>query len=335
MKILVTGAAGYIGSHTTLLLLEAGHDVVALDNLANSKYESLRRVQEITQKSISFRQIDLLDDFSLDEIFARENFDAVLHFAGLKAVGESFVEPLRYYQNNVAGTLNLVQSMAKHGVYKLVFSSSATVYGASGTVPLVENSPMAAVNPYGRTKIQVEEILGDLSAADPRWSIALLRYFNPAGAHPSGLIGEDPEGAPNNLVPFVAQVAVGQRPRVVVFGADYETDDGTGVRDYIHVMDLAEGHIAALGHLMTSTGAYRWNLGTGRGASVLEVIDEFSKAAGKTIVYEIAPRRQGDVAVSYADPSAARADLGWSAERDLKQMCQDHWRWQRTNPQGY
>jgi UDP-glucose 4-epimerase len=335
MKVLVTGGAGYIGSHTALCLLEDGHDVVVLDNLMNSNIEAVRRVEELTGKKVAFREADLLDAEAVDQVFAEGGFDAVIHFAGLKAVGESVAKPLWYYKNNVVGTLNLLESMEKAGVRRLVFSSSATVYGASEHVPLIEKSPLDATNPYGRTKEQIEDILSDLSAADPRWSIALLRYFNPVGAHESGRIGEDPHGIPNNLLPFVAQVAVGRREKVMVFGNDYPTPDGTGVRDYIHVMDLAAGHLAALNYLQTKTGSFRWNLGTGRGSSVLEVIEAFGAAAGRPVPYEFAPRRPGDAAVSYADASAALADLGWSAHRDLAQMCADHWRWQSANPYGY
>lgn len=335
MKVLVTGGAGYIGSHTTLCLLEAGHDVVVFDNLVNSSAESLRRVEELSGGSIDFRLGDLLDAEAVDKVFAEGGFDAVIHFAGLKAVGESVERPLMYYRNNVVGTLNLLDSMDKAGVRRLVFSSSATVYGASEQVPLPESLPLDATNPYGRTKEQIEDILSDLNEADPRWSIAVLRYFNPAGAHESGRIGEDPKGHPNNLVPFVAQVAVGRRDKVMVFGNDYPTSDGTGVRDYIHVMDLAAGHLAALGYLVDKTGTFRWNLGTGRGSSVLEVIAEFAVAAGHSIPYEFAPRRPGDAAISYADATEAFDQLGWSAQRNMAQMCADHWRWQSTNPQGF
>jgi UDP-glucose 4-epimerase len=335
MKVLVTGGAGYIGSHTTLSLLEDGHDVVVLDNLCNSNAESLRRVEEISGRHVEFRQVDLLDVVALDSVLAESQFDAVIHFAGLKAVGESVKKPLVYYQNNVVGTLNLVRAMERVGVRTLVFSSSATVYGASDRVPLNEDEPLNASNPYGRTKEQIEDILSDLGAADPRWRISLLRYFNPAGAHASGRIGEDPQGVPNNLLPFVAQVAVGRHEKVTVFGDDYLTPDGTGIRDYIHVMDLAAGHIAALGFLNSRCGVFRWNLGTGQGSSVLEVIQAFSEAAGQKIKHEIADRRLGDAAISYADPSAALAELGWSAKRTLAQMCEDHWRWQRQNPLGY
>ncbi|WP_125609602.1 UDP-glucose 4-epimerase GalE [Specibacter cremeus] len=335
MKVLVTGGAGYIGSHTVLCLLEAGHDVVVLDNLANSSAESLRRIEELTGRAAAFIEADLLDAAAVDRAFAGAGIDAVIHFAGLKAVGESVAKPLMYYQNNVVGTLNLLAAMDAHGVKTLVFSSSATVYGASEEVPLVEKMPLDATNPYGRTKEQIEDILTDLGAADPTWRIALLRYFNPVGAHESGRIGEDPRGIPNNLLPFVAQVAVGRREKVMVFGNDYPTPDGTGVRDYIHVMDLAAGHLAALDYLPGHDGVFRWNLGTGRGSSVLEVIHAFGEAAGAPVPFEFAARRPGDTAVSFADPSAALADLGWSAHRNLAQMCQDHWRWQHDNPQGY
>ncbi len=335
MRVLVTGGAGYIGSHTVLGLLEAGHDVVVLDNLANSSVESLKRVEELAGKHTEFVELDLLDADGVDNLFATGGFDSVIHFAGLKAVGESVAEPLRYYQNNIVGTLNLLASMDKHGVRTIVFSSSATVYGASEEVPLVEKMPLDATNPYGRTKEQIEDILSDLGAADPTWRVALLRYFNPVGAHESGRIGEDPTGIPNNLLPFVAQVAVGRRQKVMVFGNDYATPDGTGVRDYIHVMDLAAGHLAALDYLTSHLGVFTWNLGTGKGSSVLEVIQAFRDAAGKPIPFEFAPRRPGDAAVSYADASAALADLGWSAHRSLTQMCEDHWRWQFNNPLGY
>jgi UDP-glucose 4-epimerase len=335
MKVLVTGGAGYIGSHTTLCLLEEGCDVVVFDNLTNSSVESIRRVEELTGRTVEFREGDLLDTAALDSVLSGHSFDAVIHFAGLKAVGESVANPLVYYTTNVVGTLNLLQAMDAADVRRLVFSSSATVYGASEDVPLPESAPLDATNPYGRSKEQIEDILSDLSAADPRWSIALLRYFNPAGAHKSGRIGEDPQGMPNNLVPFVAQVAVGRRESVKVFGNDYPTPDGTGIRDYIHVMDLAEGHLAALRYLENRTGTFRWNLGTGHGSSVLEVIEAFGAAAGKTIPFDFAPRRPGDAAVSFADVSAARNQLGWTAQRDLARMCLDHWNWQSGNPLGF
>lgn len=335
MKVLVTGGAGYIGSHTSLCLLEAGHEVVVVDSLVNAQMESLQRVQQLAGRNIDFHLVDLLDERAVEGVVAGAGLDAVIHFAGLKAVGESMEKPLMYYQNNIVGTLNLLHAMDREGVRTLVFSSSATVYGTSEEVPLTEKTPLDASNPYGRTKEQIEDILSDVSAADPRWSIALLRYFNPVGAHESGLIGEDPRGVPNNLLPFVAQVAVGRREKVLVYGNDYPTSDGTGVRDYIHVMDLAAGHLAALNFLKSRAGTFRWNLGTGRGSSVLEVIKAFSEAAGRAIPYEFAARRPGDAAVSYADPSSALADLGWSARRDLARMCQDHWRWQQSNPFGY
>ncbi|WP_104166041.1 UDP-glucose 4-epimerase GalE [Arthrobacter sp. SX1312] len=335
MKILVTGGSGYIGSHTVLTLLDHGHDVVVVDNLLNSTETSLERVAALAGRTPTFHRADLLDEPRLRAIFAEEEVDAVIHFAGLKAVGESVEKPLYYYHNNVGGTLNLLRAMDDAGVRTLVFSSSATVYGASEEVPLTEKLPLDAVNPYGRTKEQIEDILTDLGAADPRWNIALLRYFNPVGAHSSGTIGEDPTGIPNNLLPFVAQVAVGRREKVLVFGNDYPTPDGTGVRDYIHVVDLAEGHLAALDYLVARGGVHTWNLGTGNGSSVLEVLRAFSAAVGRDIPYEFAPRRPGDAAVSYADPSSALADLGWSATRTLAEMCEDHWRWQKNNPQGY
>ncbi|NKX53744.1 UDP-glucose 4-epimerase GalE [Arthrobacter mobilis] len=335
MKILVTGGTGYIGSHTTLALLEAGHDVVVVDNLSNSSIEALRRVEELAGRTARFHQVDLLDEAALDAVFAAEQVEAVIHFAGLKAVGESVSQPLRYYHNNVGGTLNLLRCMEAHEVRTLVFSSSATVYGASEEVPLTEKMPLDATNPYGRTKEQIEDILSDLGAADSRWRIALLRYFNPVGAHASGRIGEDPTGVPNNLLPFVAQVAVGRREKVRVFGSDYPTPDGTGVRDYIHVVDLAAGHLAALEYIVAHPGVGRWNLGTGKGSSVLEVLAAFGRACGAPVPYELADRRPGDAAVSYADPSAALAELGWAATRDLDTMCADHWRWQKNNPNGY
>lgn len=335
MRILVTGGAGYIGSHTCVELLQAGYDVVVVDNLANSKEESLQRVQELTGKTLTFHQVDLLDKAALDAVFGRASVDAVVHFAGLKAVGESVAVPLRYYQNNVAGTLTLCDVMCQHQIKNLVFSSSATVYGDPQTVPIKETFPLFATNPYGRSKLMIEEMLRDLHTADPAWNIALLRYFNPVGAHASGRIGEDPNGIPNNLVPYIAQVAVGRLAEVAVFGNDYPTPDGTGVRDYIHVVDLALGHIKALEKLTSHPGVVTYNLGTGRGSSVLEVVEAFARAYGKTIPYTIVERRPGDAAACYADPSQAQIELGWSAVNDLDTMCADVWRWQSQNPNGY
>lgn len=335
MKVLVTGGAGYIGSHTTLKLLGEGHEVVVVDNLANSNAESLRRVGQIAGSRVDFRKVDLVDDKAVDRVVGESDFEAVIHFAGHKSVSESVANPLEYYRNNVVGTLNLISAMERFSVRSLVFSSSATVYGASAAVPLAEECQLGATNPYGRTKEQIENILSDLGAADTSWKIAILRYFNPVGAHESGLIGEDPQGVPANLLPFVAQVAAGRHPHVKVFGTDYPTADGTGVRDYVHVEDLAAGHLAAMSFLRRTSGVFRWNLGTGRGSSVLEVIKAFEKAVGHPIPYELAPRRTGDAATSYADPSLALAELGWQAHRGLEQMCEDHWRWQKSNPRGY
>lgn len=333
MKILITGGAGYIGSHTVLELLQAGHEVTVIDNLSNSKEESLRRVEKLTEKNLSFQQLDLSDRASLKDLFSSEEIEAVIHFAGLKAVGESVSRPLDYYRNNVTGTLILLEEMAAAGVKKIVFSSSATVYGDPATVPIRENFPLGPTNPYGRTKLMIEEILRDLGVAQPDWEITLLRYFNPIGAHPSGRIGEDPNGIPNNLLPFISQVAVGKRDRLRVFGDDYPTRDGTGVRDYIHVVDLALGHLKALENSRPGTGIY--NLGTGLGYSVLEMITAFEQAAGRKIPYEIVERRPGDIAECYADPSRAKAKLGWSAKRGIEEMCADAWRWQSGNPEGY
>jgi UDP-glucose 4-epimerase len=335
MRILVTGGAGYIGSHTCLELLEADHDVIVVDNLSNSKEESLRRVQEMTGRTLAFHPVDLLDKEALQAVFAAEQIDAVIHFAGLKAVGESVAIPLRYYHNNVTGTLNLCEAMQTAGVRDLVFSSSATVYGDPQAVPILEDFPLSATNPYGRSKLMIEEILRDLHRSDPRWNIILLRYFNPVGAHPSGRIGEDPNGIPNNLMPYVAQVAVGKLPELKVFGNDYPTPDGTGVRDYIHVVDLAIGHLRALERLAAKPGAVAYNLGTGHGYSVLEVVAAFESASGRKIPYKIVERRPGDVAASYADPTRAQAELGWQAVRGLLEMCADTWRWQSANPNGY
>jgi len=335
MRILVTGGAGYIGSHTCLELLQAGYEVVVVDNLINSKEESLIRVQELTGKTLEFHKVDLLDRGALDAVFSLGTIDAVIHFAGLKAVGESVSIPLRYYHNNITGTLVLCEVMKEHQVKNLVFSSSATVYGDPHTVPITEDFPLGATNPYGRTKWMIEEILRDLHHADPTWNIALLRYFNPVGAHTSGQIGEDPNDIPNNLMPYIAQVAVGKLLELEVFGNDYTTHDGTGVRDYIHVVDLALGHLKALDRLASNTGLVTYNLGTGRGHSVLEVVAAFEKAAEKEIPYKIVDRRPGDIAASYADPSLAEGELDWSAERDIDQMCTDAWRWQLQNPNGY
>jgi UDP-glucose 4-epimerase len=335
MKILVTGGAGYIGSHTCLELLKAGYEVVVVDNLSNSKEESLRRVQELAGRSLEFHKVDLLDRAALQSVFQRQEIQSVIHFAGLKAVGESVSVPLRYYQNNVAGTLVLCEVMQAHGVKDLVFSSSCTVYGQPQRVPITEDFPLSATNPYGRSKLMIEDILRDLYVADHSWNIALLRYFNPVGAHPSGRIGEDPRGIPNNLLPFIAQVAVGRLERLSVFGGDYPTPDGTGVRDYIHVVDLALGHIAALQKLAQKPGVAAYNLGTGQGYSVLEMVAAFERACGKPIPYQIVGRRPGDIAETYADPSWALRQLGWSARLGLDEMCADVWRWQSQNPNGY
>jgi len=335
MKILVTGGAGYIGSHTCLELLKAGYEVVVVDNLSNSKEESLRRVQGLAGRSLDFHKVDLLDRAALEAVFQRYKIQSVIHFAGLKAVGESVSVPLRYYQNNVAGTLVLCEVMQAHGVKDLVFSSSCTVYGQPQRVPITEDFPLSATNPYGRSKLMIEDILRDLYVADASWNIALLRYFNPVGAHPSGRIGEDPRGIPNNLMPFIAQVAVGRLEQLSVFGGDYPTPDGTGVRDYIHVVDLALGHIAAVQKLAQNPGVTAYNLGTGQGYSVLEMVAAFERACGKPIPYQIVGRRPGDIAETYADPSWAQRQLGWSARLGLDEMCADVWRWQSQNPNGY
>lgn len=335
MRVLVTGGAGYIGSHTCVELLEAGHEVVVVDNLSNSKIESIRRVEEITGKRVSFHQVDILDEESLREVFRKGEFGAVIHFAGLKAVGESAAIPLTYYRNNIAGTLVLCELMKEAGVKNLIFSSSATVYGNPARVPITEDFPRAATNPYGRSKLMIEEILADLHASDPSWNLVLLRYFNPVGAHPSGRIGEDPNGIPNNLLPYISQVAVGRLEQLQVFGNDYPTPDGTGVRDYIHVLDLARGHVAALDAFASNRGLAVFNLGTGRGYSVLEMVAAFEKASGKKVSYRIAPRRPGDIPVCYADCVKAERELGWSARRGVEEMCADAWRWQSMNPQGY
>lgn len=337
MNILVTGGAGYIGSHTCLQLLEHGNSVTVLDNLSNSSRVSLDRIARLAGQPTDFIEGDIRDLDRLDTLFAARRFDAVIHFAGLKAVGESVAQPLRYYENNVAGTLGLLQVMAEHGVKSLVFSSSATVYGNPKTLPITEIAPRSATNPYGQSKLMVEHILEDLCVSDPSWRVACLRYFNPVGAHPSGLIGEDPRGIPNNLMPFISQVACGVRERLSVFGNDYPTPDGTGVRDYIHVVDLAKGHLAALRYLADSPDGQllKVNLGTGQGYSVLEMIAAFEKASGKPVPYQIVARRPGDIASCHADPSLAESLLGWKAELGIEAMCADTWRWQSNNPDGY
>jgi len=335
MAVLVTGGAGFIGSHTCIELLEAGYEVVVVDNLCNSSAEAVRRVEEITGKKITFYEADLLDRAAMEGIFDKENIESVIHFAGLKAVGESVVKPLEYYYNNITGTLVLCDVMRNHGVKKIVFSSSATVYGSPKSVPIREDFPLSVTNPYGRTKLMLEEILTDLHTADPEWNAILLRYFNPVGAHKSGKIGEDPKGIPNNLTPYITQVVVGKLKEVGVFGNDYPTPDGTGVRDYIHVMDLAAGHVKALTMLNKESKVRIYNLGTGKGYSVLDVVKAFSKAAGKDIPYVIKPRRAGDIAECYADPAIAYEELGWKAERTLDEMCEDSLRWQLANPEGY
>lgn len=336
MRILVTGGAGYIGSHTVLLLLEEGHEVHVLDNFSNSSPESLRRVAELTGRNAHVHKVDLLDPKSIAAVFDSAHPDAVIHFAGLKAVGESSQRPLWYYRTNVTGTLNLLEAMEEAGIRTIVFSSSATVYGeAGGVVEYTEQLPLAAMNPYGRTKMHIEQMLDDLAASDSRWNIAKLRYFNPVGAHESGRIGEDPQGTPNNLMPFVAQVAVGRREKVSVFGDDYPTDDGTGVRDYIHVVDLAAGHLTALEYLLDHGGLHAWNLGSGTGSSVLEVIKAFARVSGRDVPYEVTSRRPGDLPAYWADPTLAREELGWKSERGLEDMVTDVWRWQSANPVGY
>jgi len=335
MTILVTGGAGYIGSHTCVELLNAGYDIVVVDSFINSKPEALKRVSEITGKEFPVYHIDLLQKDELETVFSRHSIEAVIHFAGLKAVGESVAIPLRYYHNNITGTLMLCEVMQAYGVKKMVFSSSATVYGTPEHVPISEDFPLQATNPYGRTKLMIEEILRDLYVSDNEWSIALLRYFNPIGAHPSGRIGEDPNGIPNNLMPYITQVAVGKLKELRVFGNDYPTVDGTGVRDYIHVVDLAIGHVKALEKVMNTTGIEAYNLGTGRGYSVLELVSAFEKVTGIKIPYKIVDRRPGDVAICYADPTKAKEELGWVATRGIEEMCRDAWRWQSNNPNGY
>lgn len=335
MKILVTGGAGYIGSHTCVDLLEHGYEVIVVDNLINSKEESLIRVQEITGKSLIFYKVDLLDQNNLDQVFNQHSFDAVIHFAGLKSMGESVNIPLEYFHNNITGSLILLQVMKKHNTRSIVFSSSAGVYGTVETVPIKENYPLSVLNPYSRTKLMIEDILRDLFTAEPEWNIGILRYFNPVGAHPTGRIGEDPNGIPNNLMPYVAQVAVGRHPYVRIWGNDYPTPDGTGVRDYIHVMDLAAGHIKTLQKLEQNPGFITYNLGTGRGYSVMEVIAAFEKACQHKIAFKIMDRRPGDAPISYADPSKANQELGWYAQKSLDDMCKDAWKWQSQNPNGF
>jgi len=333
--ILVTGGAGYIGSHTVVLLVEAGYDVVIFDNFCNSSRESIARVEKIVGKSLEVVEGDIRSHSDLEAVFQKYDIDAVIHFAGLKAVGESVAEPLKYYDNNIHGTVVLCEVMQKHNCKTMVFSSSATVYGDPHTTPITEDFPLSATNPYGKTKLFIEEILRDLSVADEEWHIALLRYFNPVGAHESGTIGEDPNGIPNNLMPFISQVAVGKREFLSVFGGDYDTHDGTGVRDYIHVVDLANGHLKALEYLAKNKGVLTVNLGTGNGYSVLDMVHAFKEASGKDVPYKIVDRRPGDVAKCYADPSYAKKVLGWEAKKDIRQMCEDSWRWQSNNPNGY
>ncbi len=334
-KLLVTGGAGYIGSHMCVELIDSGYDVVVLDNLANASRGAITAIEHITQRQIDFIEGDIRDTTTLDELFAAHEIEAVLHFAGLKAVGESVSKPLAYYDNNVHGTLTLLNAMQNAGVKRMVFSSSATVYGIPETMPVTEEQPTSAINPYGQTKLSVEHILTDLCASDPEWRVALLRYFNPVGAHVTGEIGEDPQDIPNNLMPYIAQVAVGRRPHLQVFGNDYPTHDGTGVRDYIHVVDLARGHVAALQHLEHAQGVDTFNLGTGTGYSVLDVVNAFRCASGVEIPYEFAPRRSGDAAAIYADATKAAQILNWRAEYGIERMCADVWRWQSRHPKGY
>lgn len=335
MTILVTGAAGYIGSHTCVELLNTGYDIVVIDNFSNSKPESLKRVKEITGKEFKVYTVNLLNRKELEKIFEENRIEAVIHFAGLKAVGESTKIPIKYYHNNITGTLNLCEVMSKYKVKKMVFSSSATVYGIPETVPISEDFPLNATNPYGRTKLMIEDIMRDIYKSDNDWSIALLRYFNPIGAHWSARIGEDPNGVPNNLMPYITQVAVGKLKELEIFGNDYPTTDGTGIRDYIHVVDLALGHLKALEKVLSTVGVDAYNLGTGRGYTVLEMVRAFEKASGKKIPYTVVNRRPGDVAICFADPSKAKQDLGWVASRGIEEMCLDSWRWQSNNPNGY
>ncbi|HPR18525.1 MAG TPA: UDP-glucose 4-epimerase GalE [Candidatus Cloacimonadota bacterium] len=335
MQILVTGGTGFIGSHAVVELLQAGHDVTIIDNLSNSKELVVERIEEITGIKPHFIKCDILDAENLDQICAEKHFDAVIHFAGLKAVGESVEKPLEYYHNNVSGTINLCRILEKHNIKNFIFSSSATVYGLSDDVPFTEKHPRSAINPYGQSKLMIEHILEDLYTSDPEWNIVMLRYFNPVGAHSSGLIGEDPAGIPNNLMPYISQVAVGKRPFLNVFGNDYPTPDGTGIRDYIHVVDLAVGHLKALDQIEKHCGLKVYNLGCGKGYSVLEMIKAFEQASGKDIPYKIVARRPGDAAVSYADATLANAELHWKAERGIAEMCRDSWKWQKENPEGF
>ena len=336
MAILVTGGAGYIGSHTCIELLSAGYDVVVVDNLYNSSEKAIQRVEEISGKKVTFYKADILDREKLNEIFDKESIDSVIHFAGLKAVGESVAKPLEYYHNNMTGTFILCEVMRDHNVKNIIFSSSATVYGDPAFIPITEECPKGKItNPYGQTKGMLEQVLTDLHVADPEWNVVLLRYFNPIGAHKSGLIGEDPKGIPNNLVPYIVQVAVGKLECLGVFGDDYDTPDGTGVRDYIHVVDLAVGHVKALKKIEEKAGVNIYNLGTGNGYSVLQVVKAFEKACGKPIKYQIKPRRAGDIATCYSDAAKAKEELGWVAERGIEEMCEDSWRWQSNNPNGY
>ncbi|MCA0991525.1 UDP-glucose 4-epimerase GalE [Pseudalkalibacillus hwajinpoensis] len=335
MAILVTGGAGYIGSHTCVQLLDHGSDIVVVDNFSNSKMESLDRVKELTERDFPIYEVDLLDRTSVEKVFEENEIEAVIHFAGLKAVGESVSMPLHYYHNNLTGTFVLCEVMEKYNVRNIVFSSSATVYGMPDVMPITEKAPLSATNPYGQTKLMIEQILRDLHVADSNWSIALLRYFNPIGAHISGRIGEDPNGIPNNLMPYISQVAVGKLEQLSVFGDDYDTADGTGVRDYIHVEDLANGHLKALEHILGTTGVEAYNLGTGNGYSVLQMVKAFEEATGKEVKYSIAPRRPGDIGECYADPTKAETELGWKAAKGIEEMCRDTWRWQSENPDGY
>jgi UDP-glucose 4-epimerase len=336
MRVLVSGGAGYIGSHTVLQLIAAGHDVIVVDSFANAKPSVVGRLEALTGMPLDVRSFDLTDHDKTEHLFADEQIDAVIHFAGFKAVGESVEKPLEYYENNLVSTFSLVRAMRRHNVRKLVFSSSATVYGDNAQVPMQEDAPTSATNPYGWTKVMIEQVLRDVAAADPSWRVALLRYFNPVGAHASGTIGEDPSGIPNNLMPFIAQVAVGRRDKLSVYGGDYPTPDGTGVRDYIHVEDLAAGHVAALARLArTDDPISTWNLGTGHGTSVLEMLHAFERAVGHDLPYEVVDRRPGDIAEAYADPTRAESELGWKATRTVDDMCVDTWRWQSSNPDGY